>query len=82
MKQFFCEGTSCVLPRTSRAQASTGTPVSRANLQPGDLVFFYKPISHVGIYMGDGKMIAAPQTGDVVKYSTVNRGNFTAARRI
>ena len=39
-----------------------------ADLQPGDLVFFHKPVSHVGIYAGGGKMIHAPQTGDVVRY--------------
>ncbi|WP_214405345.1 C40 family peptidase [Pseudonocardia lacus] len=70
------------LPRASRQQATVGTPVSFDQMEPGDLVFFYQPISHVGIYIGDGKMIAAPQTGDVVKYSKVNRANFTTARRI
>jgi peptidoglycan DL-endopeptidase CwlO len=70
------------LPRASRQQATVGTPVSFGDLQPGDLVFFYSPISHVGLYVGDGKMINAPQTGDVVKYATVNRSNFTTARRI
>jgi cell wall-associated NlpC family hydrolase len=70
------------LPRASRQQATVGAPVPFDQLQPGDLVFFYQPVSHVGIYIGDGKMINAPQTGDVVKYANVNRGNFTAARRI
>ena len=61
------------LPRSSCQQAPVGRPVSLNDLQPGDLVFFYNPVSHVGIYAGDGKMINAPQTGDVVRYSTVNR---------
>jgi cell wall-associated NlpC family hydrolase len=70
------------LPRSSSQQATVGTPVPYDQLQAGDLVFNYQPISHVGIYAGDGKMIAAPQTGDVVKYQTVKPGNFTTARRI
>jgi cell wall-associated NlpC family hydrolase len=70
------------LPRASRQQATVGTAVSMADLQPGDLVFFYKPISHVSIYVGDGKVVTAPQTGDVVKYANLNKADFTTARRI
>lgn len=70
------------LPRSSRQQATVGTPVPFDQLQPGDLVFFYEPISHVGIYVGDGKMINSPSTGDVVKYSTVQQSRFNTARRI
>ena len=44
-----------------------GQPVSRDQLQPGDLVFFYSPVSHVGIYIGNGQMVHAPTSGDVVK---------------
>ena len=70
------------LPRTSRAMAGVGTPVSRANLQPGDLVFFYKPISHVGIYIGNGKIVHASRTGQPVKISDMARMRFNTARRI
>jgi cell wall-associated NlpC family hydrolase len=70
------------LPRSSSQQARVGTPVSRSELRPGDLVFFYQPVSHVGIYVGGGKMINAPQTGDVVKYSSIADREFTAARRL
>jgi cell wall-associated NlpC family hydrolase len=70
------------LPRSSSQQARVGSAVSFANLKPGDLVFYYQPVSHVGIYVGDGKMINSPQTGDVVKYSTVNSSAFTTARRL
>jgi len=55
------------LPHSSRLQYANGAKVDRASLQPGDLVFFYSPISHVGIYLGNGYMIAAPSSGDVVK---------------
>ena len=51
------------LPHSSRAQSRLGTPVSRAELQPGDLVFFYTPISHVGIYIGNGMMVHARTYG-------------------
>ncbi|WP_142058355.1 NlpC/P60 family protein [Pseudonocardia kunmingensis] len=70
------------LPRSSSQQANVGRSVPMADLRPGDLVFSYQPISHVGIYVGDGKMLAAPQTGDVVKYQKVSSRTFTSARRI
>ncbi|WP_433507386.1 NlpC/P60 family protein [Pseudonocardia halophobica] len=70
------------LPRSSSAQSRVGTPVSWSDMRPGDLVFYYSPVSHVGIYAGGGKMINAPQSGDVVKYQTVSRSAFTGARRL
>ena len=62
------------LPRVAASQRNAGAYVSRSNLQPGDLVFFSSGgrISHVGIYIGNGNMIHAPQTGDVVKISSIN----------
>jgi len=69
------------LPRTSKAQATAGVAVSRSQLQPGDLVFFGSPIHHVGIYLGDGKMVHAPETGDVVKVSPL-QNNYVSARRV
>ena len=70
------------LPRTSRAQSRVGTPVSRNELQPGDLVFFYKPVSHVGIYIGDGKIVHASTRKSPVKISDMSRMKFNSARRI
>nr|WP_239028879.1 NlpC/P60 family protein [Pseudonocardia acidicola] len=70
------------LPRSSSQQATVGQPVSWDQLQPGDLVFYYHPVSHVGIYAGDGKFINAPQTGDVVRYQTVSKSAFSGARRL
>jgi cell wall-associated NlpC family hydrolase len=70
------------LPRASSQQARVGTPVSRDQLRPGDLLFFYQPVSHVGIYVGENMMINAPQTGDVVKYSDISRRPLTGARRL
>jgi cell wall-associated NlpC family hydrolase len=74
--------TGRALPRTSRAMASAGVPVKKADLQPGDLVFFYQPISHVGIYIGNGKIVHASRTGQPVKISDMARMRFTTARRV
>jgi peptidoglycan DL-endopeptidase CwlO len=70
------------LPRTSRAQSRVGTPVSRDELRPGDLVFFYKPVSHVGIYIGDGKIVHASSRKSPVKISDISRMKFNSARRV
>ncbi len=59
------EGVSLV--HFAATQATEGTPVAIADLQPGDLVFFEHPIGHVAMYVGGGILIEAPQTGDVVK---------------
>ncbi|MCF6743019.1 NlpC/P60 family protein [Blastococcus sp. KM273128] len=71
------------LPRASRNQAGVGRAISRAELRPGDLVFFYSPISHVGIYIGNGQMVHAPTSGDVVKVASVDSmGGYAGARRV
>ncbi|MFC4943446.1 NlpC/P60 family protein [Pseudonocardia sp. GCM10023141] len=70
------------LPRMAADQATVGQPVSFDNLQVGDLVFYYTPIGHVGIYSGNGNFLDAPQTGDVVKIQPVSRSAFVAARRL
>lgn len=56
-------GAGVSLPRTSRSQIGAGQRVSRADLAPGDLVFYGSPISHVGIYIGGGQVIHAPRPG-------------------
>ena len=70
------------LPRTSRAQSQVGTPVSRDALQPGDLVFFYQPVSHVGIYVGNGNVVHASTSGQPVKISPISKMPFNSARRV
>jgi cell wall-associated NlpC family hydrolase len=70
------------LPHSSRAMARVGTPVAKANLQPGDLVFFYQPISHVGIYIGNGKMVHASNRKSPVKVSDISQMPFTTAVRV
>ncbi|MGM9926597.1 MAG: NlpC/P60 family protein [Bacillus sp. (in: firmicutes)] len=70
------------LPRTSRQQQNVGTQISVNSVQPGDLVFMGKPAYHVGIYIGNGQYIHAPQTGDVVKISSYNASKFSSATRV
>ena len=71
------------LPHSSSQQATMGRAVSRAELQPGDLVAFYDPVSHIGIYIGNGLMVHAPTEGDVVKVAAIDDvGEPTALRRL
>jgi peptidoglycan DL-endopeptidase CwlO len=70
------------LPRTSSAQQNVGTRISLNQLQPGDLVFKGMPAYHVGIYIGGGQYIHAPQTGDVVKIAPFNPSKFSTASRV
>lgn len=70
------------LPRTSAEQAKQGVAVpSLADAIPGDLVAFNSPVTHIGIYAGDGKMVVAPHTGEVVRIETITK-QPTAIRRI
>ncbi|MDI3419750.1 C40 family peptidase [Streptomyces luteolus] len=59
------------LPRTTWDQVKVGTTVKTADAEPGDLVFFYDDISHVGIYIGGGKMIHAPKPGANVRTESI-----------
>jgi peptidoglycan DL-endopeptidase CwlO len=71
------------LPHSSRMQSQMGTPVARSALQPGDLVFFYSPVSHVGIYIGNGQMVHASTYGQPVKVASIDSmGGYNSARRI
>lgn len=70
------------LPRTSQSQYAAGAKIARADLQPGDLVFFYGPSpDHVGVYVGNGQMIAAPRPGKVVQYTRINSMPYAGATR-
>ena len=69
------------IPRTASAQSQSGTKVSQSSLQPGDVCCFYSPVSHVGIYIGNGNCIHAPKPGDVVKTTGIKYMNFQFGRR-
>jgi cell wall-associated NlpC family hydrolase len=67
------------IPRTSRDQFKAGNPVTRGDLQDGDLVFFGSSadtINHVGIYVGSGRFVHAPRRGEEIKVSTVDDNYF------
>ncbi|MEO7587312.1 MAG: NlpC/P60 family protein [Arachnia sp.] len=70
------------LPRSSRAQFGMGTHVAKSDLQPGDLVFYYSPVSHVGIYIGNGKIVDAANPRSGVRITSVNSMPFSGARRV
>ncbi len=76
------QGVGITLPRSSRSQASSGVAVPRSAIQAGDLLFFYSPVSHVGISVGGTSMVHAPQSGDVVKVADWTSMPLTAVRRI
>ncbi|MCQ4045535.1 NlpC/P60 family protein [Streptantibioticus rubrisoli] len=69
------------LPRTTYSQINAGTHVPQGQLQPGDLVFFYSSVSHVGIYIGGGQMIHAPHPGAPVRISPISEMPFAGATR-
>ena len=70
------------LPHSSRAQSAMGVEVARADLQPGDLVFFYSPISHVGLYIGNGMMVHARTYGQPVAVTSVDQRGYRFAKRV
>lgn len=72
------------LPHSSRMQATMGRAVSVAELQPGDLLFFYSPISHESMYIGNGMMVHAATSGTPVKVVALDSmiGDLVAARRL
>ena len=71
------------LPHSAAAQSRMGTPVSRDQLQPGDLVFFYSPVSHVAMYIGNGEIVHASTSGEPVKVVSLDSmPNYNSARRI
>ena len=82
MRAFGAAGVS--LPHSSRAQYRYGKAISRKELQPGDLVFFGKPISHVAIYLGGNRMLHAPRKGSRVKIAEFDLGRkpYIGARRL
>lgn len=85
----FLEAWGVRLPRNTKAQSQAGVPVSLAELQAGDLVFYdtlKRPYSHVGIYLGDGRFVHAPKTGAQVRIESLKSAywsqRFNGARRI
>ncbi|NEK57018.1 C40 family peptidase [Geodermatophilus sabuli] len=71
------------IPRTSKLQSTSGTPVAKADLKPGDLVFFYSPVSHVGMYIGNGQMVhASTASKPVAVVNLDSMPGYNTARRV
>ncbi len=68
------------LPHSAAAQYGSGRRVARKDLQPGDLIF-WRGLGHVGIYLGGGRMVHAPQSGDVVRITSIDQGTFIGGVR-
>ena len=69
------------LPHSSAAQFSSLTPVPMDQLQPGDLIAFGTPVHHIGMYIGNGQMVHAPQTGRNVVVVSIDRRDLRGAVR-
>jgi cell wall-associated NlpC family hydrolase len=69
------------LPHSSGAQQGSGTRVSESELQPGDLVFYYSPVSHVGMYIGNGLIVNALNPGAGVRVSGLHSMPYSGAVR-
>ena len=82
LTQFAYAAAGVSLPHSSRSQAGMGVAVSRGALLPGDLVYFYEPVSHIGLYIGDGKMVHARTFGQPVSVTSVDMSGYAGARRI
>jgi cell wall-associated NlpC family hydrolase len=85
----YLEAWNIRLPHSTLAQSEKGAPVSLAELQAGDLVFYdtqKRPYSHVGIYLGDGRFVHAPKSGARVRVESIKSSywasRFSGARRI
>ena len=70
------------LPHYTGSQWTVGRHIARGDLQPGDLVFFYSDVHHMGIYVGGDQMINAPHTGSVVQYASIDQSSYTGAVRV
>jgi cell wall-associated NlpC family hydrolase len=90
LMQYVFRSLGVSIPRVAADQFRAGSQVSRNDLQPGDAVFFSNTgsrsgITHVGMYIGDGKFLHAPKTGDVVKIANLNesyyQSHYAGARR-
>ena len=88
MQYIFKRSMGITLPRTSAEMATVGQQVDRANLKPGDMVFFGSGgrVSHVGMYIGNDRFIHAPRTGRDIEITSMNgtywKNRYITARRV
>jgi cell wall-associated NlpC family hydrolase len=83
LTQYSYSAAGVALPHSSSMQSGMGVPVSVSDLQPGDLLFYYSPVSHVAMYIGNGQMVHASTSGTPVQVvSFDSMSGFSFARRI
>jgi cell wall-associated NlpC family hydrolase len=83
LTQFAYKAAGVTLPHSSKSQSTMGSYVAKSDLKPGDLVFFYSPVSHVGMYIGNGQIVHAPTSGSVVKIVKLDAmPSYNTARRL
>lgn len=89
VRHVYREALGLTLPRRADEMSAIGTPLTRTQLRPGDLVFFNtlgRPFSHVGLYMGEGRFVHAPSTGNVIRVEPLSARywaqRFEGGRRI
>lgn len=82
LTQFAYAAAGISLPHSSKGQSQMGVPIAPLDLQPGDLVFYYSPVSHVGIYIGDGQIVHAGTEATGVEITTVSMDGYNYATRI
>jgi peptidoglycan DL-endopeptidase CwlO len=70
------------LPHFTGSQWNVGIHISRSQLRPGDLVFFFSDLHHMGMYLGNGMMVHAPHTGDVVRIAPITGDPYAGAVRV
>lgn len=89
VRHVYREALGLTLPRRADEMSTIGTPLTRTQLKPGDLVFFNtlgRPFSHVGLYMGEGRFVHAPSTGNVIRVEPLSARywaqRFEGGRRV
>jgi cell wall-associated NlpC family hydrolase len=83
LTQYAYSAAGVSLPHSSKSQSQMGSAVSVGDLQPGDLLFYYSPTSHVAMYIGNGQMVHASTSGKPVQVVSFNSmSGFTHARRV
>jgi resuscitation-promoting factor RpfA len=80
--QYAYRAAGVTLPRVAAAQATMGRPVSVKDLRPGDILTYYSPVSHVALYIGNGKIVESSQSGRPITVRSMYLNGFAGARRI
>lgn len=82
LTQYAYKKAGIYLTHFTGAQWNEGRSVSRSEARPGDLVFFFSDLHHVGLYLGNGIMVHAPRTGKPVQVSSINNMPVAGFRRV